>query len=117
MHNSKIERILFQIPIPGWNFTPHWISDASRVDYLVIAQTADAPAGNLVDMKIYCGHQCLKMRRASIAGDPSACNSFMLDGGQCRLGAVTTEWVTERRVAPPNGYMRIYVDFGIRKCG
>ncbi len=72
--------------------TRYKVSAAAKADFLSDATAVTADSAN-VSPRIFCTHRCLAMRSAR--SDPSGCNGFIYEGGQCKLNYRAPDWVLQ----------------------
>ncbi len=71
----------------------HMVSSSAKSDFLTDATTVAVDSAD-VSPRIYCAHQCLAMR--STHADTSACNSYLHEGGECKLNYREPNWLLEQ---------------------
>lgn len=65
--------------------------------FLASGITNVTASGNVMS-KFHCLHKCLRLR--ATRNSYTACNGFLLEGGVCKMGYMSPDWVLEQARDP-----------------
>ncbi len=107
----KVSKLLEKIYSFFWFYTVtrtkgYKVTKEAKEAFLASGITTSSTLSN-VSPKFHCLHECLRMRVTM--NSISTCNSFLLEGGTCKMSYMSPDWVVDQ-VQNPGEEAIIYFD-------